>query len=574
MRRASSLVLAITLALSGCALTVDDTFRVQNRCASDADCVGTAFCEAATSMCVEDAVLDYTLYLQVAPADDPGGASIAPVALGPYDAFDGDVALVVPRQISVRGTVRRGEVPIAAQITFTPHPTDPTDVSPLPARPIATRTIPLDAARREVDFATQLPARGSYDVTVEPLDTFRAEVPPFHQTLSVGSADQALSIMLPTGETMIEGDLVDAHGAPLVGFEVRAIDRTTGRRMSSIGTTRLTDEVPGSFSIALSSDASASDSDFDLEIRPTEARQGADLVPTYHVQPELLIAGLTGRVQILVPTSIAAVHWAGTVEAPAERGATPVAGAVLQLHASDVIDDTTGVIGSVDITLTTDAEGRYDGYVLPGSYTIAITPGGDADLAVLREERDLRPLEGQTEILGHVFAMPLRTVLGGSVRAPDGTPVRDATVRAASLGIPLDGLADPLVAQLARSNQGLTGAMGDFRLELDVGVYDLVVEPPAGSGFAWTVELGYGIGGSTAGLSDVMQIDAPVIIDADLTWLEGGIIAGAEVRAFAVTMSGRAVQVGRATSDAMGHTRILVPATIGETPGAMRRTGP
>ena len=332
--------------------------------------------------------------------------------------------------------------------------------------------------------------------------------------------------------------------------------------MSSIATTRATDTVPGTFAIELSADVTT----FDLDIRPTDARQGADLVPTYRVQPELLIADARGRVQLLIPSSIDAVHWAGTVETPAERGATPVANAVLQLHASDVIDSTTGLIGSVDVTLTTDPEGRYDGYVLPGHYTVAITPSSDSDLAVLREERDLRPLTGQTEILGHVFSMPLRTVFGGSVRAPDGTRVRDATVRATSLGLPLAGVPDPLIARLARSSQGLTGATGEFRLELDVGVYDLVVEPPASSGFAWTVELGYGIGGSTAGLSDIVQVDAPAIVGADVTWLEGGVITGAEVRAFAVTASGRTVQVGRATSDAMGHARILVPTTVTETP--------
>jgi hypothetical protein len=558
--RASVVVLAVALAVPGCSLIADSAFHVRNTCATDDDCVGAAYCEASSAMCVQDAALDYTLFLQVAPADDPDGAAIAPVALGPYATFDGDVALVVPRQVAVLGTVRRDGVPIAAQVTFAPQVEAGAMPSPLPTRPISARTLPSGTAR-DVEFATQVPARVTYDVTVEPLDVFRSEVPPFHQQLTVGSSNQALAIMLPVEEQRIEGDLVDADGYPLVGFEVRAVDRATGIPMSSIATTRATDETPGAFSIALSADATT----FDLEIRPTEERQGADLVPTYRVQPELLIAGVTGRVQLLVPTSISAVHWAGTVEAPAERGATPVANAIVQLHASDVIDDMTGVIGSVDITLTTDAEGRYDGYVLPGTYTVAITPGNDVELAVLREERDLHPLEGQTEILGHVFSMPLRTILGGSVRAPDGMPVRDATVRAASLGVPLEGLADPLVARLARSSQGLTTATGDFRLELDVGVYDLVVEPPLGSGFAWTVELDYGIGGSTAGLSDVVQIDAPVVVDADLTWLEGGVIAGAEVRAFAVTHSGRAVQVGRATSDAMGHARLLVPASIGDT---------
>jgi hypothetical protein len=236
---------------------------------------------------------------------------------------------------------------------------------------------------------------------------------------------------------------------------------------------------------------------------------------------------------------------------------------VIQLHSEDVADATTGVVGTLDLTLRADANGVYDGTVLPGNYTVTITSPAADELGVLHEVRDLHPTTGSSELLGHVFHLPLRTVLGGTVQSPDGDLVRDAHVSATPLGVPLMGLTDPDVARLARPATALSGPMGDFRLELDVGVYDLVVEPPEGSGFAWTVMLDWGIGGSTATVpAGAMQVDAPVVIDADVTWLDGGALTGGEVRALAITPDHRAVMVGRASCDAMGHVRVLVPGAL------------
>jgi hypothetical protein len=293
-------------------------------------------------------------------------------------------------------------------------------------------------------------------------------------------------------------------------------------------------------------------------------------VPTYRVRPEVLLPDAMGNVRILIPSNRPPVHWAGTVEYPEVRGSAGVGGAVVQLHSEDVVDAATGVVGTLDLTLTTDTApetlGRYDGFVLPGNYSVTITAGTAADdtLGVLHEMRDLHPTTGSTDLLGHVFHLPLRTALNSWVQSPDGDLVRDANVRATPLGIPLVGLTDPDVARLARPATARSGPMGDFRLDLDVGVYDMVAEPPDGSGFPWTVILDYGIGGSTATLpGDVMQVDAPVVVESDLHWMDGGMLVGAEVRAFAITPDGRAVMVGRGTSDAHGHARMLVPAALG-----------
>lgn len=548
------LVVAFALFASACSLLIDDnTHRVTNHCAGDVDCAAGAHCDATMAMCVQQPALPYDLWLEVALPTDPSGTAATPVDLGPYRSFLGSIPLVVPRQVGVRGTVRLADmpsVPVTAQITFTP-----TATTPIGARSVSTRTT---ASMGDLDFSTSVPSRGTYDALVEPLGEFRATLPPYRFSLDVGASDAALPIPLSAG-VHIEGDLVDPSGAALVGFEVLAVDRASGALLSSVATTATDAAIPGHFVIALADTTTP----FDLVIRPTAARQAVGLVPTYHVRPEVLLPDSHGHVTVLVPNGLPAVHWAGTVEYPESRGVRPVAGAVVQLHSDDVADSTTGVVGSLDLTLTTDANGLYDGSVLPGTYTISITPSADEELGVLHEVRDLHPTAGTTEILGHVFQLPLRTVLGGTVQSPDGDLMRDAHIRATPLGVPLAGLTDPDVARLARPSTALSGPLGDFRLELDVGVFDFVVEPPDGSGFAWTVVLDYGIGGSTATLADVMQVDAPVVVEADLTWLDGGVVTGAEVRAFAITATGRAIMVGRTTCDAHGHARMLVPAMLG-----------
>lgn len=557
MRRTKlDLALALVLPLAGCSLIIDNpTQQVVNRCASDVDCSGGAHCDATMAMCVQPPTLPYDLWLEVVP---PAGA---PIDLGPYMSFAGPVALPVPRPVTVRGTVHQdgaSDVPVSAQLTFAPVEATTTAV---PTH--ATRT----ATSGSSDFSTSLPGRGDYDVLVEPLAEFRATIPPFRSRLSVSAMETALQVVLPAPSAPLEGTLVDPSATGLSDFEVLAVDRASGAQLSSVATTT----TDGAFAIHFAPGADA----FDLIVRPTAARQGRGLVPTYRVRPEVLLPDAMGRVTILVPASLPSVHWAGTVETPEARGAAPVGLAVVQLHSEDVVDSATGVVGTLDLSMTTDADGVYDGMVLPGTYSVTITASSDDTLGVLREVRDLHPAAGVSEILGHVFHLPLRTVLAGTVQSPDGDLVRDAQVRATPLGIPLVGLTDPEVARFARPAMALSGPMGDFRLDLDVGVYDVVVEPPEGSGFPWTVVLDYGIGGSTQTLADVMQVDAPVVVDGVVTWQDGGVLAGAEVRAFAITSDGRPVMVGRATSDADGEARILVPAMIGShDPTMMARLRP
>jgi hypothetical protein len=156
----------------------------------------------------------------------------------------------------------------------------------------------------------------------------------------------------------------------------------------------------------------------------------------------------------------------------------------------------------------------------------------------------------------------VRTILGGIAQAPGGEPLTGARVSASALGVPLDGIPVPDVARRNRSNESLVGSMGEFRLPLDIGVYDIAVEPPTRSGFPWWIEPDVGIGGASAALSRVYEMRAPVVFTSTLTDAAGAPIEGAAIRAFAELPGGRLVPIGRATTGELGSVRLLLPPEL------------
>ena len=271
---------------------------------------------------------------------------------------------------------------------------------------------------------------------------------------------------------------------------------------------------------------------------------------------------LEPRARVLVPDPGSPLRYAGTVEHPETYGvAGGVAGAVLVLRAQTLVDAETGMVGSLERTLRTDAAGAFDGLVLPGAYEIEITPSEDPELGVLVERRSL-VARGGDALLGHVFRLPARTVLGGLAQAPGGAPFEGAVARAIALGVPLEGLTDPSLGARNRSSETVSGPTGAFRLALDVGRYDLVFEPPPGSGYPWWVEHALGIGSSGGTLERVVEVRAPVWIETRLETSEGTPLADAEVRAWADLGDGVLVPIGRAWTDGEGRVALALPPTL------------
>jgi hypothetical protein len=527
----------------------------RNVCSEDGDC-SAGRCDVDRGLCVAVDPEPLGIYLDVVPPSSFGASdSFGPFALGAL-AEGGVIALELAPSVRIEGTVRFGERPIAAQVSFRPIGV------PLPER--AARTIthtfdPLLPEHPAHDFETELVPERSYDVLVEPEGDDRALLPPLHGMLELGATGVSVSLAYAEAELVtILGDVRSSDGTAEPDLEVTAIDAETGETLSSVATTG----AEGAFSIHLLSGAPA----WLLRLAPTRERQAESVFPTFVVDPRYLtsIDGPGGpRAQVLVPSIDGAVRFAGTVEYPHSLAtARPVQGAVVTLRAAEIVDEMTNMVGRLEVVMTTDAAGRFEGLILPGDYEVQAASGASTELGVLLEQRTLVPAAGTTELVGAVLELPARTLLGGVAQAPGAEPFSGVTVRALATGQPLDGLTNPDLARWARSVDSVADARGEFRLELDVGVFDLVVEPAATSGYPWWVETDVGIGGSDRPVSRVAEVRAPVVVDGTLESDAGERIAGAELFAFTRLPSGRLVAIGRATTDADGELRLVLPPEL------------
>lgn len=575
--RASSLLTCtlVWLAGPGCSLLIDVDEPTANRCSSSSEC-GAARCDPELGMCVADADAPYTIVLQFAlPADESTGRPALATTVGPLLASSGDATadVVIRAPVPVAGRVRvEGVVPLDADLVFTLREEPPGPASP--AITVSTIGETPDVATRMNDFVTEL-LPGNYDVEVRPRGAHAALHPPLRASLLVEVGQWIdIAVPSPTAYHAVSGIVLDADGIGRNGLEVRAVEIATGRRVSSVATTARRDDEDGVFELRIDPGAGP----WMLRVSAPPAYQEMAAFPTIAVDPNVLVPDADGRVRLLVPSPETGQCFAGTVERATELGSVGVGGAAITLRSREIRDDRTGLFGSFTVQMTSRAagapapvgcsgaalpEGGFEGRLPPGVYDIEVRPV-DPDLGVYVEEGVIVGAEAPT--LGRVFVMPPRTVLGGIVRRAEGEPVRDARVRAIALHVPLPTAPERRAALLNRSAETISGGDGRFVLPLDVGVFDLVVEPPAGSGYPWFVLREYAIGGSGAPLSEPFDLRAPVAMRGRARYDDGAAVAGAQIEAFAIVGAEgreRPVPIARATSDAEGAFLLLLPPAIG-----------
>jgi hypothetical protein len=238
------------------------------------------------------------------------------------------------------------------------------------------------------------------------------------------------------------------------------------------------------------------------------------------------------------------------------------------LSSNDVSDASTGVIGSFTATATTDASGNFEVRLLAPTqgardqsftYDVLITPT-DRNLGLVR---DVAVLGAQPagEVRGQSYLLPLRTSFGGVVQTADGDRVGGAQVHAFVIGGDLGGTLAP-AALYARSSDASTDPTGLFDLRLDIGVYDVRIEPPASSGYPWIVERNVAIGGGPAPLSSVFEVSSPVPLTGVARWPDQSPIANAQISACALVENAgvtRSVAVAQAMTDEAGRYSLLLP---------------
>lgn len=519
-----------------------------NVCTSDASCrVGTR-CEPSLGICVSSTDPGYSIELDVLLS--AGGAGTSATALSFQDievrTLPLPVELDVPSPVAATGTVRvldgtGGESAIAANVTFTA---------------VAGRArVGWSASTRasaSAEFATQLVPETTYAVLVEPVDAARAMLPPLRATLEVRANGVSVPIDYDTSSLRaIEGSLVDAMGQPVEGLSLRATD-PAGNTVSSVFVSDATNQ--GNFRIVLARGTEA----FDLRISPLDTRPREDVFPALTLPSSSLLPDAQNHVRILVPSITTRIRYEGRVEQPPSRGIQPLAAARVHMRSSDVVDSATGLVGTVDIDTTTDSTGAFAAWVLPGTYLFEITPTSDDTLAVVTERHELRSTTGA--LRGQVLRVTERSVLGGTLRTGDGAEISGARVRADALSSPIATALVPELGRLNRSVETRSGSLGEFRLPLDVGMFDIVVEPPSGSGYAWFVEPALSVAAADGSIARSIRLEAPVAFRAVLVRADQSPVADADVSAFADSQ-GRRVEIARARTDSDGEFTLLLPPT-------------
>ena len=233
-------------------------------------------------------------------------------------------------------------------------------------------------------------------------------------------------------------------------------------------------------------------------------------------------------------------------------------GATLTFHSDSVFDDGTGISGTFETTVTSDAEGHFSATLLPGRYDVVITPVGSS-YTVLTEQLTIAPASDVTLLRGQLFSLRRSSQLGAAIVDFLGRPSpASASRRPPSPSRSKTGRAASAIARRwaprtrpARSPCPSTSAptMCSFRGGNTGGLPwavlpDLEIREP-GTTVPRQVELG-----------------APVPMVGTVTGPDGMVLVDAEVRALARTESGRFIVVARGRTDDQGRYELLLPPSI------------
>jgi len=555
-----------------------------NRCATDAEC-GDGSCDVALGMCIADVPETVTIGLEVRPLTEPYGGTVQPVGFTPFE-----VGAAVVRDLELQtGVLVTGAVldadgdPVPAGLALVRQ-------NEIPGAPSTTINLEssgvtppeVNAAGEPIGFTAQLLPERRHDIVVTPTGDAASRLPPLELAYASPSGGMGrIEIQYPplcddpeTDEApclaMFEGRVVSGpEESGRAGAVVTLVDRFTGRRLSSRYVTGSDPEMvdPGYFRVYFPVGHWREPDTWFLRVSAAGSLAAeVGPTPTFTRTAEALTTGTDGMIRVLAPdTEDLRITYAGTVE---DEDGNPLVDATLRFTSADVTDPVTNIIGSYAATATTDEDGRFSLELLghadaPATYDVVITPSQVEDhLGVRRTERRLG-----SDASGQLFTVPSRARFGGTVQTVAGDRMIDARVVAQARGTDDGGDLDP-VAFLARSSQTTTDTMGLFDLRLDVGVYDLVIEPPAGTNFPWRIQRDVAIGGAEAPLTSVYELSNPVPITGVATWLvegEAQPVVDGEVRAYAILESDegtRTVLVGRATTDATGAYTLLLPPSI------------
>lgn len=578
-RRYLALTAALAFAYVGC-LGPDTMTGPTNVCESDLDC-GAGVCDTELTMCVSSAREEpLRVAFRVTPEGAPYGVAPLPVDVPPIE-IDGprerNFDLPVPVQVSGLVADALDGQPVPAQVVLQAR-------SVIPGRQAVVIDPSVDALTNDGMFRTNLSTvllpDTEYTVELRPTGAATATLPPWrpvevYRSPAAGMGEVFAEDFLrfpnrcaaeQTTDCLatIEGIVIDQDGLPEDNFIVTAVETATGQVISNTVLTGDGDFEPGHFVSVMDVRYLSDPESWSFRIVPSVDRtEAVGPRPTWTVEAVNLFG--EGVERIRTPSVEGTVMYEGFVET--EDGVS-LADVQIDFEARDVVDESSNVVGVFRTSATTDERGRYSVELLPGTYDVVMTPpSGDvgSELAVLRTRVDLTGAGERAS--GQSFQLPPRQVLGGTVATSTMEAMSGASVVASARPNALSELGE--IARHARSTETTTGDLGRFRLPVDVGIYDLTVQPPPGSNFPWLVRVNEEVGGGESALEDRYDIDNPMTLTGVVAYVEGEDrvpTSGGTIEAYAVVDDGeggeRTVLVGRAEIDEEGRYTLLLPPSI------------
>jgi len=573
MRVWSLLVLVVIM---GCSFDTAMVATIDNSCAGDAGC-SQGVCDG--NICVDDSGASVALAIEVVRG--PTEAQVVTPASWAFATEETSTStsrdLQLPAIRQVVGTVRWNGAPVPATLRFVRRMDD--GLAPL--EPIA---IEVDTFRDPStvdgsegnDFSTILVAGEIYELVVmpssdmvmvpsqEPAPAIRS-LPPLYLVFPIPEGDPSdpfrIDVSFPVGlavdctltrdigctfrAEIYSRDNVDQIDLPEAGLQVRAVDKQTGRVVSSIAET----DAAGRFAIRVSNDAS------DYLIRITSSAGRAPF-PAVSVDPDLLFMDELIDKIIYIPR-LAPGQVSGSVR---DKTGRAVPGATVRFLSTKIFGGVQlGLEGAFSGSATTNEDGTFGTALLAGFYEITVTPPEDiANNWGIHYDAVAVGDEG-AEI--DTLVVPSQIGLSGKV-----STFRDEAAPGVTVLARARPAADP--SSVHRSQEVVSNDLGDFVMSVDIGVYDVQVKLPAESGFAWLVEPELLMSVDEGDRRREYRLEPPVAVDGVIRNGDGETVPNAIVRGYVFDQSSggsRPLQVAESVSGEDGSYRLLIaPRLVGE----------
>ena len=495
-------LVALTITLPACSMDKGATDLPEDYCYSDGDCPEGEVCNPDGNVCVPD--ITKHLVIKVSPFDHDEGSGYLP---DQYFDLSGrlhemDTDLHVTTSVGARGKIfpspAATEYGVEARIEFRPVATSFPET--LRGTISASTTEGTSGSTGHYE-ANLLP--GTYDVLIYPTSPDSELLPPLYPERiamdSGGGTNQDFSY--PNELTTLTGTLLLANDDPVPhGLRIWAVDATTQRRVSTTSATgtnlsdTCTDDCAGSFSLVLSPTAR----EIKILVTPGDTADAAgyptislgsysvvelDSDENYLINldtdlPEPVRMPLLGdlviykaKVEGLSTSGVSDPLQEVAVKFTAERD-----GALFETYA------VTNAAGEICIE-NSDGELAWGVLLRENDYEVTITPpaGGTFESLIVPLVRVSYSGDGTQE--GQVFELPTKSPFVGHVFFADsGAPLEGLTAEA----YPVRSVSPGDDGQpLPRFGTDQTGMDGMLRLDLDRGVYDILLRGSANDGVAW-----------------------------------------------------------------------------------------